>query len=208
MLLVIGQIIHARKKDFPMLTGPYLGQKPPRMEPEIFTPGIVNTGLYTRDIAISKDGNEIYFCVADAGLAAIFVTKCIDNHWTEPVIAPFSGMGFLDMEPCISSDGNKILFLSNRPPNGKEPQKGWFYQKIWVTERTETGWTEPQVLDEPVNSQENEFFSSVTNANVLYFTRMTEAGKAGIYKSVYANNSYQKPELLPFDIPDTGILFN
>jgi len=208
LLLFVPVAIYAQVKYFPKLAGLYLGQKPPGMEPEVFAPGIVNTVLYTRDIAISKDGNEIYFCVADADFAAIFMTKCIDNHWTEPVIAPFSGMGFLDMEPCISSDGNKIFFLSNRPPDGKKPQNGWAYQKIWVTERTETGWTEPQALDEPVNSHENEFFPSVTNANVLYFTRMTEAGKAGIYKSKYINNSYHKPELLTFDVPDTAILFN
>lgn len=199
---------YAQVKDFPELTGPYLGQKPPGMDPEVFAPGIVNTGLYTRDIAISKDGNEIFFCVIDAGFAAIFVTRCIDNQWTEPVIAPFSGKGFLDMEPCISSDGSKIFFLSNRPPNGKKPQNGWFYQKIWVTERTETGWTEPQALDEPVNSKDKEFFPSVTNANTLYFTRMTEAGKARIYKSAFLNNSYQDPELLSLDVRDTAILFN
>jgi hypothetical protein len=178
------------------------------MEPEVFAPGIVNTGLYTRDIAISKDGNEIYFCVADASVTSIFVTKCIDNYWTEPVIAPFSGNGFLDMEPCISSDGNKIFFLSNRPPTGMEPKRGWFYQKIWVTERTETGWTEPWLVEEPVNSNEHEFFPSVTSTNVLYFTRMTKAGKSGIYKSIYVNNSFGEPELLPFDVPDNGILFN
>ncbi|MCJ8272850.1 MAG: hypothetical protein MJK04_26065, partial [Psychrosphaera sp.] len=29
--------------EIPVLTGPYLGQKPPGSTPEIFAPGIVNT---------------------------------------------------------------------------------------------------------------------------------------------------------------------
>lgn len=31
------------KEDFPVLKGPYLGQKPPGVKPEIFAPGIVST---------------------------------------------------------------------------------------------------------------------------------------------------------------------
>jgi hypothetical protein len=38
-LISYGQI---PQKDFPVLKGPYLGQKPPGMIPEIFAPGIVS----------------------------------------------------------------------------------------------------------------------------------------------------------------------
>jgi hypothetical protein len=212
LILVQLQILLANcqisQKDLPILKGSYLGQKPPELTLEIFAPGIVSTGMNTRDIAISKDGNEIFFCVADAKVTAIFVTRSINNQWTEPVIAPFSGKGYLDMEPCLSPDGNKIFFLSNRPPTGMEPKRGWFYQKIWVAERTETGWLEPQPLNSIINTDDHEFFPSVASSNTLYFTRMTRAGKSGIYKSAFVNNSYQTPELLFFDIPEKGILFN
>jgi len=36
----------------------------------------------------------------------------------------------------------------------------------------------------------------------------TEAGKTGIYKSKYINNSYHRLKLVTIDIPDTAILFN
>lgn len=42
-----------------VLHGPYLGQKPVGSLPEIFAAGIVSTGLYTRDIAITLEGKEI-----------------------------------------------------------------------------------------------------------------------------------------------------
>jgi hypothetical protein len=196
------------KIDFPLLQGPYLGQKPPGTTPMVFAQGIVSTGLYTRDIAITKDGKEIYFCISDASVTAIFVTKLLNNRWTEPVIAPFSGKGFFDMEPSIAPDGEKFFFLSNRPPHNKEPGNGWYFQKIWMMNKTESGWSEPQLVDEPVGTEENEFFPSVTNENILYFTRSTKNGKARIYRSRFENGSFKEPELLPFAIPENGLLFN
>ncbi len=197
-----------QQHEFPVLSGPYLGQIPPDTIPVIFAPGIVSTGLYTRDIAITKDGKEIYFCISDAAVTAIFVTKYINDRWTEPVIAPFSGKGFFDFEPHISPDGNKFFFLSGRPPQGKVPKPGWFYQKIWSMDKTESGWSEPRLVDEPVSSEENEFFPSSTDENVLYFTRSGKTVKPRIYRSIPVNDSYNEPEMVQFDIPETGMLFN
>ena len=166
-------------KEFPVLKGPYLGQTPPGTTPVVFAPGIVSTGLYTRDITITNDGKEIYFCISDPFITGIFVTKQVDGTWTEPVIAPFSGKEFLDIEPHISPDGKKFFFLSNRPPPGKVPKPGWFYQKLWFMDKTISGWSEPKLVEEPVNSDENEFFPSTTNENVLYFTRSGKSGKQG-----------------------------
>jgi hypothetical protein len=194
--------------DFPILKGPYLGQVPPGTTPVVFAPGIISTGLYTRDIAMSVDGKEIYFCISDAATTSIFVTKLVNNRWTEPVIAEFSGRGFFDFEPHISPDGKKFFFLSGRPPQGKEPKTGWFYQKIWVMNKTSAGWSEPQMLEEPVSSENEEFFPSVTNEEVLYFTRSAKNGKPMIYRSVFKKGNYEKPEMLPFQIPETGMLYN
>jgi hypothetical protein len=207
-VLVIAACCQQQKTGFPIISGPYLGQTPPGTKPVVFAPGIVSTGLYTRDIAISKDGAEIYFCISDATSTAILVTKLVNNRWTEPVIAPFSGKGFFDFEPHISPDGNKFFFLSGRPPEGKEPKAGWFYQKIWMMNRTDTGWSEPQMVEEPVSSENNEFFPSVTNEYVLYFTRSGKNLKPRIYRSFFENGNYAEPEMLHFEIPESGILFN
>jgi hypothetical protein len=194
--------------DFPLLKGPYAGQVPPGTTPIVFAPGIISTGLYTRDIAMTNDGKEIYFCISDAATTSIFVTKLENNRWTEPAIAPFSGKGFFDFEPHISPDGKKFFFLSGRPPQGKDPKPGWFYQKIWMMNRVDNGWSEPQMLEEPVSSENNEFFPSVTRDGVLYFTRSSKSGNPMIYRSAFRNNRYEKPEPLPFPIPETGMLFN
>ena len=45
----------------PILTGDYLGQEPPEMEPQLFAPGIVSTGLGERDVAMTPDGKYLFF---------------------------------------------------------------------------------------------------------------------------------------------------
>ena len=51
----------------PTLSSNYLGQTPPGDSAVVFAPGIVGTGLYTRDIAISPSGDEIYYGVSLGG---------------------------------------------------------------------------------------------------------------------------------------------
>jgi hypothetical protein len=48
----------------------------------------------------------------------------------------------------------------------------------------------------------------VTSDNVLYFTRSAKSGNPMIYRSAFRNGRYDKPEVLPFKIPETGMLFN
>jgi len=96
---------------FPELRGPYLGQKMPGLEPEVFAPGIVSTGLATRDVAMTPDGEELYFSVTVGGRTMIMVSRSEDGVWSEPEVASFSGR-YLDIEPSISADGQKFFMTS------------------------------------------------------------------------------------------------
>ena len=60
---------YPQKSEFPVLKGPYLGQKQPGMTPEIFAPGIVSTEKF-REFSgtFTPDGKEYYFFrFADGG---------------------------------------------------------------------------------------------------------------------------------------------
>ena len=48
-------------RGFPILTGPCLGQQTPREEPVLFAPGIVTSGMYTRDVSMTPDGKYFFF---------------------------------------------------------------------------------------------------------------------------------------------------
>lgn len=180
----------------PELRGPYLGQEPPGLEPRIFAPGVVSTGLATRDLAMTPDGKEIYFSVTLGAKTMIMVTRQLNGVWTEPEVAPFSGR-YLDIEPAISADGQRFFFLSTRPQAGQEEKPGWVYQDIWVMDREGDDWGEPYNLGPPVNSDAPEYFPSVTSDGTLYFTREGEDQVSSTYRSRFIDGKYADPELLP-----------
>lgn len=199
---------------FPELRGPYLGQRPPGATAELFAPGIVNTGMYTRDVAMTPDGNEIYFGVSVGQFTTILMTKQEDGRWTEPEVAPFAAdPTFMNLEPHIAPDGQRFFFLSNRPPEGgalaPDEIGTWTNQDIWVMDRTGDGWGEPYNLGAPVNSDEAEFFPSVTADGTIYFTRQPPSGQEGyIYRARLVDGVYQEPERLPPQVNSTGLQFN
>jgi hypothetical protein len=180
---------------FPELSGPYLGEEPPGLEPKLFAPGIVSTGLSTRDLAMTPDGNEIYFGATVGNRTVIMVTRQVDGRWTEPKVAPFSGR-FLDIEPAISPDGQRFFFLSTRPQADQEEKPGWVYQDIWVMDREGDGWSEPYNLGPPINSEASEYFPSLTVDETLYFTREGEDGVSRTYRSRLADGVYGEPQVL------------
>jgi len=72
-------IDNSHDSKFTSLKGPYVGQTPPGAEPKLFAPGIISTGLYTRDVAITPDGKELYYCVAVGNFG--YATKSRERHF-------------------------------------------------------------------------------------------------------------------------------
>jgi len=64
-LLITAITIYAQQTDFPKLTGPYLGQKPPGMTPELFGPGIVSKEGIQGKLFITPDGKYLFFTRSD-----------------------------------------------------------------------------------------------------------------------------------------------
>lgn len=175
--------------------GDYLGQQPPGLEPKVFAPGIVSTGLSERDFAITRDGNEIYFCasVGSFKVSTMLYTRRTGGRWEPPRVVPFASR-YLDFEPCLAPDDSRMFFLSTRPLPGQERPGD---QDIWVVDRQETGWGEPYNLGPPVNTEAPEFFPSITNDLTLYFTREEAPGVEAIYRSRFVDGKYQEAERLP-----------
>jgi hypothetical protein len=196
--------------QFPIVRGDYLGQVLPNETPQLFAPGIISTGLYERDIAISPDGNEIYYGLAFGQIVTIMATRLVGGSWTEPEVASFaSNLDYFYFEPCLSFDGSKIMFLCTRPPAGKEPKPGWSHQNIWVSDRTENGgWSEPYELGSPVNSDNAEYFPSLTQDGTLYFTRQMPKAGSAIYRSRWIDGQYTEPEKVPDPVNQEGNLYN
>lgn len=182
---------------FPELRGPYLGQRLPAAVPQLFAPGIVNTGLPTRDIAMAADGSEIYFTTMLPGFhqAAICRVRMDQGRWSAPEVAPFATDGrWRTLEPCLSPDGQRFFFVSDRPADPRESTPGAF--GIWMMERKGTGWSAPSRLPACVNGEGESFFPSVTRDGTLYFLR--EKGRERtILRARRVEGVYRQSEKLP-----------
>jgi len=179
------------QKDFPKLTGPYLGQKAPGMTPEVFAPGIVSVPNvnYTTG-TFSGDGKEIYFYRWSNNQAKIFVTKIVNGMWTAPEELPFIAK-YSAMEPHITYDGKKLYFLWTNHP----AKPGYYF-----SERTANGWSEPK------HAGDGMFISSSKNGQ-LYITDMSSLnvnGKTYLAKITSNNGAFAGYEKLNIQ-PHLGI---
>ena len=185
----------ARQNDLTVLKGPYLGQKPPGMTPEVFAPGIVSTGLNEIGSSFSNDGNEFFFSVGPDPYMSIITLSNEKYGWSKPEVASFSG-NYDDFDAKFSPDGNKMYYSSNRPAPGKI--SGEEDYDIWVIERENDGWSEPQNLGSEINSGKAEYCPSISANGTIYYCSEKEGGygEGDIYMSRYENGSFLPPENL------------
>ncbi len=194
LFLMAAVTINAKQTDFPKLTGPYLGQKPPGMTPEIFAPGIISRkGFRHYGITFSK-GNDLllYTCdVEGSEKQCIYFSLNKDGQWMEPKPIPFSANHSIG-EPVFSPVSDRIYFGELKPNANKELEPFIFF-----TRKTPTGWDCPVLLFPGL-------FASEAKDGTLYFTDVTLGNKpmekAGIAKSEWVNGRYKKPRLLESDI--------
>ena len=178
---------------------------------EPFLPQIFSQFPNVRDIAISSEGDEIYFSVQSYVDEVSFIAsaKKENNKWSDPEIVSFSGKYF-DIEPFLSSDGLKLYFASNRPLNNTDDKTKDF--DIWYVQRENKNseWSIPINLGEPINSPANEFYPSIANNNNFYFTcdERSTKGKDDIFFSKWKNGKYSEPISLSDSINSDGYEFN
>jgi ankyrin repeat protein len=195
---------NSEPQKFPVLRGPYLGQKPPVNQAELFAPDIVITNHST--ITVSPDGTELYWNSGPAvGDGSIMMTKMVGGQWIKPIEAPFSGRKYSRWDDCpfITPDNKKLFFISLRPINGIDTGK----ENIWYVERTASGWSEPKPVGEEINAMRLHWQMSVSNNGNVYFNSRNDE-VTGVFWSSFINGKYTKPKFTgvngtsPFISPD------
>ncbi|MGC9373694.1 MAG: TolB family protein [Bacteroidales bacterium] len=196
IIILAGLVLFSCQKEKEQaLTGLYLGQNLPGDSAELFAPGIVSTGMSERDIAIYPDGSEIYFCrnIGNHKFATIFYSKQVDGKRKQSEVLEFCrNPNYTYIEPFISPDGDKLFFVSNMNEDGGKPRSA----DVWVSERLNGHWDKPSNLGEPVNSDKDEYFPSITNDGTLYLTKPDESGREYIFRYQYEEGKYVKGEKL------------
>jgi len=196
-LIFLAGISRAQKNesDFPILKGPYLGQKPPGMTPEVFAPGIISTEATEGGSSFSKDGRFYLFARARSAQEGIFIMEQKNGIWSKPRLAPFSA-GKHDWDFMLAPDGKTVFVASGRPIHkGGPPVRD---HRIWMSEKTVDGWSEPRLLPFPVNSGQHDSYPSLTKDGTLYFFSRRDGGlgHGDIYRSRKINDQYTEIENL------------
>ncbi|MBN1272903.1 MAG: PD40 domain-containing protein [Candidatus Aminicenantes bacterium] len=187
-------------KDFPKLTGPYLGQKPPGKTPVVFAPGIVCTngkemmfGFFKKDsififerIMPDFDKDWIY--------APLYRTESKNGEWTKPRQSKNTGKPWFHAYPD-APEGTEIFFAWRKNLDGSGPT---FDIDLWKVVKTSSGWLPPQRLSPSVNTDGFDSWPSVADDKTLYFfsNRKGGFGKSDLYRSKPQHGEYRAVENL------------
>lgn len=147
--------------------------------PLIFAKNIISTNSPERDIAISKNGDEIYYSSGNI----LFIKRQQDGTWSLPEIASFS-VNQQDIEPAFSADGQRLYFSRN---TGQD-------NNIYYVERNAGGgWSQAVALGSSINTDANEFYPSLAEDGSLYYTANYPSGLGGedIWYAKFENGSFQ-----------------
>jgi hypothetical protein len=167
----------------------------PDVVPQIFAPGVISGPASDGSPAFTPDGNTLFFTRSAATWAIILESHRAGDSWSEPTIAPFSGV-WNDQQPAMSPDGSHLLFVSTRPENPQ--QAGPRRAAIWRVDRTANGWSQPVRLPDTVNFCPRVFKPTIAADGSVYFMAMEQGKKFRLFHSQYSSGTYQKAEPLSF----------
>lgn len=160
------------------LTGPYLGQKPPGMTPELFAPGIISTCTQHGSAYFSSDGREVYFSRLLPRPSVIMSMREENGRWTPPRVVCEG------LTPGLAPDGKTVFFST------------W---ELWRMFKTPAGWTAPDKLGPAINFQKRQDTPYAAADGTLYFCSMF-GDRNGIYRAVREDGGYGKPERIEYGI--------
>jgi len=221
-LLIAAVPINAQNDEFPILTGPYLGQKTPGLKPEIFAPGIISKpdsrdlmhGFFDRGKLFILYRYPIDF-KEDWTKQPLILMKQVKGKWMKPYESRLTGKPwFYNLESI--SENDKIVFAWTRNLDGSGPSRELY---LWSCIKTKEGWTEPVRFKAPINTG-FESWPSLSKDRTIYFFSQRPGGMGGFdiyfsrsemgeYKEVQnlgcaVNTEYTEED--PFISPDESFL--
>ncbi len=223
LTVLICNNLHAQQ-EFPVLKGPYLGQTPPGMTPEIFAPGFVSTHESEGSCTFFEDGNALLISrwipfENENGekqfRTVTYITTNKDGKWSEPIQT--NSMG--DFTP--SPDGKKV-FVSARKPDGMIMNKEFsenFRGGIGSVKLQNKMLSDIEFIPPPINMG-SDGYPSITKEGHLYFhsSDRNGFGQRDVYVSEFVGGKYTEPKNLgkpvnseqsevdPFISPDGSFL--
>lgn len=206
--------VDAQHDEFPVLRGPYLGQKPPGTQPEVFGPGVISVDEnFEHSAAVfSPRGDEVFWCTnvgwytenGRQGMLRLYYMKMVDGTWTAPQKAPFAKDIRVE-RPVFSPDGNSLYFERESDLTRESDVD------IYVVHRTDDGWSDPEPVSTLINSPAIERLHCVTADGSMYFTRNLMRDDEEVLVSRWLAGAFTAPEKLGDaynqNVPEYAIIF-
>ncbi|MFN0036845.1 MAG: SPOR domain-containing protein [Saprospiraceae bacterium] len=134
-------------------------------------------------VSFSSNGRRVAFSrnkfisgtrqIAESGMnMSIYIADVDEGTWKNVKAFPYNGSNFAAGFPCLSPDGNKLIFASTQPGGFG----GW---DIYVSNLTASGWSEPRNLGTPLNTPGNEV-TPFFDGEDLYFSSDWHKGFGGL----------------------------
>ncbi len=170
----------------------------------------INTKSHDATSGFSNDGLTIFIYYGYKGMGDIYVSKKVDGVWTKAksIGKKINGKNTHETSACLSFDGKKLFFSSNR-------EGGFGEHDIWVSNWNEDKmeWGEPSNLGGVINTKYDErgVFKH-PDGKTMYFASDGHAGMGGydIFYSVENDNgTWGKPTNIgyPISTPDHDVHF-
>lgn len=171
----------------------------------VFPAGDVAPELeYCSAVTLSPDGNLLLFaaCNNNDGLGScdIYCSERNGEKWSKPFnLGSPVNTRYWESQPCMSSDGKTLFFVSNRPG-------GFGKSDIWYAIRDENGdFSNAYNLGNRINTNRDEFTPFIHfDAHTLYFSSDGHPGLGDLdlFKVDLNGDTEDKPENLGYPIND------
>lgn len=148
--------------------------------------GDVNTKYHEGIVAVTADGNRMYFDrndyyegkyrKDDEGINQlnIYYAEMVDGQWRDVKPVPFNNSEYSVGHPALSPDGNTLYFVSEMPGGQGDSD---IYK---VSINADGTFGTPENLGANINTEGKEVFPSVGQDGTLYFSSDAHLGLGGL----------------------------
>jgi len=103
----------------------------------------------------------------------IYSSTVNEGEWSEMSELPFNSNDYSTGHPAVSKDGKRLYFASNRPG-------GEGGTDIYVCDKIDDVWGNPENLGNSVNTKGDELFPYIDDKDILYFSSTGHMGLGGM----------------------------
>ncbi len=173
----------------------YFGFEPPADSAIMFAPGFVSLpGRVERTPNYLPDYSEFYFTIWNGQTGRLYSTK-YDNGWPTPTQNNSFRTNTADVS--ISEDGSYACFVS-----WEGGYSGGVNTDVWVIDRNDSQWYNPQRLGSPVNTEGEEWGAAVLPDGSVYVCRL-KGSKSDMVKYIYEDGEYTRTNLPWLNSPES-----